>query len=229
MFKRLKKNIFNIPGWRTSQKIVVIESDDWGMIRTSSIDAFKALDKRFPLSQCGYSSNDAIERDLDVNGLMEVLDSNRSQSSENTIPKFTLNYVLFNRDFGSIDKYGFQKYYRESCLTTYANYGGSDKVFNLVKDGVTKGFFMPQFHATEHININNWMLSLQQGDESTLHAFQHSMANLHKENQSNCSKEHLDAFGYRDNESTEALEETVRIGLNAFKEVFGFASETRIR
>ena len=51
---------------------------------------------------------------------------------------------------------------------------------------------------------------------------------MHKESKSNCPKEHLDAFGYRGFENMEALEDTVRIGLNAFKEVFGFASETMI-
>ncbi len=224
-FKTVALNFF---GAKIPHKTIVFESDDWGMIRTSSLDAFQTLDERFPLSQCVYSSNDALERDSDVNGLIEVLDSNRSQASENSSPKFTLNYVMFNPDFGRIEKFGFQKYYRESCLTTYANYGASDNVLDLVKHGATNGFFMPQFHATEHININNWMLSLQQGDESTLNAFQHSMANLHRESQSNCPKEHLDAFGYRDNESTEALEETVLIGLNAFKEVFGFTSKTMI-
>ena len=211
-----------------NQPLVVFESDDWGMIRTSSLNAFRKLDEEFPLSQCGYSKNDALERDLDLNGLIEVLDSNRSRATKNSIPKFTLNYVMFNPDFESIEKSNYQKYFRESCLTTFANYSGSDTVLKLVQDGAIEGFFTPQFHATEHININNWMRSLQHKDEPTLKAFQHNMANLYKESQSNCPKEHLDAFGYRYNENTEALEETVRIGLNAFKEVFGFSSKTMI-
>ena len=33
----------NIPGWCTNRKIVVIESDDWGSIRMSSLEAFKKL------------------------------------------------------------------------------------------------------------------------------------------------------------------------------------------
>jgi len=31
---KLHRYIANIPGWRTNRKIIVIESDDWGSIRT---------------------------------------------------------------------------------------------------------------------------------------------------------------------------------------------------
>ena len=33
---RIKQNVVNIPGWSTSRKIVVFESDDWGSIRVRS-------------------------------------------------------------------------------------------------------------------------------------------------------------------------------------------------
>lgn len=39
----LSVHVSNIPGWRTNRKIVVIESDDWGSIRMSSLEAFKNL------------------------------------------------------------------------------------------------------------------------------------------------------------------------------------------
>ena len=34
--KNALRNLSNLPGWRTSRKIVVIESDDWGTIRMPS-------------------------------------------------------------------------------------------------------------------------------------------------------------------------------------------------
>ena len=94
-------------------------------------------------------------------------------------------------------------------MTIYASYDGSDKVHELVKEGIKLGLVMPQYHSTEHININNWMLSLQQGDKATLKAFHYGMANLHKEAQSNCPKEHLDALGYREQENIESLEDSL--------------------
>lgn len=43
MLKNFIKNLSNIPGWRTNRKIVVIESDDWGSLRMSSIKAYQDL------------------------------------------------------------------------------------------------------------------------------------------------------------------------------------------
>ena len=57
----ISRNLINIPGFRTNRKIVVIESDDWGMIRMSSlknIEKFK--NKGYKISQCPYNSNDCI-------------------------------------------------------------------------------------------------------------------------------------------------------------------------
>ena len=39
----LSAHASNVPGWRTKRKIVVIESDDWGSIRMSSLEAFNNL------------------------------------------------------------------------------------------------------------------------------------------------------------------------------------------
>jgi len=38
--KALRKNLVNIPGWRTNRKIVVIESDDWGSVRMPSREVY---------------------------------------------------------------------------------------------------------------------------------------------------------------------------------------------
>ena len=45
MLKKITKTLSNLPGWRTSRKIVVIESDDWGSIRMSSNESYNALQK----------------------------------------------------------------------------------------------------------------------------------------------------------------------------------------
>ena len=41
-----RKNISNIPGWRTNRKILVIESDDWGSVRIKDKTAYEALKKK---------------------------------------------------------------------------------------------------------------------------------------------------------------------------------------
>jgi hypothetical protein len=223
-----KKAIINLPGKRIKDKVIVFESDDWGMIRTSSKEAFNVLSKKYPLQNCNYSKYDALERKVDVSDLLEVLNSNKSEADIYNTPKFTLNYVTHNPDFDKIQSNGFSNYFRETNETTYHRYPNSSEVLNLVKDGILQGLFQPQYHATEHININNWLLDLSHGDEATQLAFSYRIANLHKENVSTCGKEHLDAFGYRAHEKYEALEKTLEIGLNEFQRIFGYASTSLI-
>ena len=224
----IKRNLVNILGWRTNRKIVVFESDDWGMIRTSSISAFNELKNDYPLEKCAYSSNDALERDVDILGLLEIFNNNKSSAYQNNTPKLTLNYVMFNPDFDKISNGGFNNYHRESLNNTYSKYLQSDNVLKIVQEGILNEVFIPQFHSTEHVNINNWMLALRNGDPDTLKAFHFDMANLHKQNHSNCQKEYLDAFGYRQTKCFESLDKTVAVGLNEFNRVFAFQAKTMI-
>ncbi|MCQ2265090.1 MAG: hypothetical protein MJZ46_03490 [Bacteroidales bacterium] len=39
----LRVNASNIPGWRTNRHIIVIESDDWGSVRMSSLESFERM------------------------------------------------------------------------------------------------------------------------------------------------------------------------------------------
>ena len=45
MLKQLRKNIGNMFGWRTTRKILVFESVDWGCVRMPSIQAFLWLEE----------------------------------------------------------------------------------------------------------------------------------------------------------------------------------------
>ena len=56
MISVVKKNIVNIPGWRTNRKIVVFESDDWGSTRMrSKLDYEYFLKKGFEVDKCHYN------------------------------------------------------------------------------------------------------------------------------------------------------------------------------
>ncbi|MEJ2636735.1 MAG: hypothetical protein P8184_15760, partial [Calditrichia bacterium] len=60
-------------GWRTRHKIVVIESDDWGTIRTSSRRAYDDLLRRgFRMNQSPLGA-DSLESSQDLIQLFAVL------------------------------------------------------------------------------------------------------------------------------------------------------------
>ena len=43
MLSKIRKNLSNIIGWSTTRKLVILESDDWGSIRTRSKVDYDAL------------------------------------------------------------------------------------------------------------------------------------------------------------------------------------------
>ena len=70
----LRVNVSNIPGWRTKRHIVVIESDDWGSIRMSSLENFNRMLKAgMPVDKSHYNLYDALESNDDLIALMETL------------------------------------------------------------------------------------------------------------------------------------------------------------
>lgn len=44
--QRVKDTIYKWRGWKTSRKIIVIESDDWGSIRMPSKEVYNSLLKQ---------------------------------------------------------------------------------------------------------------------------------------------------------------------------------------
>ena len=81
VFKKIIRNLSNIPGWRTKRHIIVIESDDWGSIRMSSKEAFRKLKQaRIDVDKNHYNTNDALESNEDLEMLMEVLSKHKDST-----------------------------------------------------------------------------------------------------------------------------------------------------
>ena len=138
----LSRNITNALGKRTNSKIVVIESDDWGMIRTSSQESYNRLAaKGYPVDKCVYNRNDSLESNEDVLNLMEVLSKHRGDDGK--YAKFTLNNVVANPDFQRIKASNFYGYYYQPFTCTLDEYKNSEEVFNLYEKGITDGVFQP--------------------------------------------------------------------------------------
>ena len=73
----------NIPGWCTNRKIVVIESDDWGSIRMSSLEAFKKLLKAgMREDRNHYNLYDSLESNRDLECLFETLSNFKDKNGK---------------------------------------------------------------------------------------------------------------------------------------------------
>lgn len=223
----LSRNLTNAIGWRTKRKIVVFESDDWGMVRMASKEAFnRLLTKGHPVDRCVYNYYDALERDEDIVGLMEVLSSVKDKNGNPA--KFTLNNIVANPDFEKIKADNFGAYYFEPFTSTLKRYSYSDNAFDLFKEGKDKGLFQIQFHGREHVNINRWLNALQNGNQIFLDAFEEQMFTVATSNTTSGRKDFLDAFGMAYSKEYETMESIITSGNHLFKKIWGFQSKSFI-
>ncbi|MEN9571751.1 MAG: hypothetical protein RL172_2982 [Bacteroidota bacterium] len=217
----------NIPGWRSSQKYVVIESDDWGTIRTSSREALAQLhQKGYPVLEGAYCKYDALECNQDLEQLYEVLSSVKDANGNPAV--ITANNIVANPDFEKIKAASFKKYFFEPFTQTLQQYTAHNNVFSLYQQGILAGVFWPQFHGREHVNVGRWLRALQAGSKPVHDAFDCKMFSMHVMLQPayfNVYMDALDCDGPEDLANTTAL---LTEGLQLFEDTWGFKSRSFI-
>jgi hypothetical protein len=167
------RTLSNIVGWRTSRKVVVIESDDWGSIRMPSKKVFNELNSFGTNLTSGegarYNQYDSLATVDDLSALFELLAA--YQGRDGKPPVFTAVSVVANPDFDKIRGSNYQDYYYEPFTETLKRYPGCQGSFDLWKEGIQKGLFVPQFHGREHLNVKEWLRMLQKGHKQIHRAF----------------------------------------------------------
>ena len=129
---------------RTHRKVIVIESDDWGMERAVDEKALSWMRERFGESNFTRWSTDALETREDLEMLYNVLEGFKTKFK--LPPIITANFVTHNVDYSSPDKL------KLLPLTEGFN-EQSDDVRYFYKVGIEKGFIYPQLHGYSHYNI----------------------------------------------------------------------------
>jgi hypothetical protein len=212
---------------RTVRKIVVIESDDWGTVRMSSKSAYETLlKKRFPVDECVFNRNDALESNEDLGGLFEVISSVKDKNGNSAV--ITANNILTNPDFEKIEASNFTQYFFEEFTDTLKKYPNHNRVFELYNEGISNRMFFPQFHGREHVNVDHWMQSLQKADKASMEAFRHQMFTVSRGKGSTCRREYLDAFGIYRPTQTQDVQSSVSEGLKLFHKMWGYKSKSAI-
>lgn len=226
LFRNLKKNLINVPGWRSRRRIIVFESDDWGMVRMPSRQAFDSLLRSgIRVDKSRYDSLDALENEADVRSLFEVLSRYRDGSKR--VPVFTFNVVMGNPDFERIAASDFRAYHHEHLFTSYRNYTGKD-LEPLWREGIDARLIRPQFHAREHVNVSLWMEALQRGDRETRVAFDHRFTGLKTKTPSPNQRHFLAAYHATSAADRDEKTQVIAAGLEQFEETFGHPSLTFI-
>lgn len=231
MFARIKNTLLqhaaNSVGWKTNRKLLVIESDDWGMIRMPSKEVYtRLLAKGYAVDRCIYNSNDCIESNEDLELLFEVLQQVKDKAGNPAV--ITANCIVANPNFQLIEKSAFGQYFFEPFTETLKKYPHHNRVYALHREGISKKLIYPQLHGREHLNVARWMKALQQNDADALAAFREEMFTVSKGAGSNCRKEWLDAFGAGDADELQLLDTIVADACTLFQQLWGYASTSVI-
>jgi hypothetical protein len=222
MFRILKKNISNVPGWRTNRRIVVIESDDWGSIRMSSKESFDQLKyKGISDKNCVYNSFDSLESNDDISALLDTLKSINFVSG---LPVFTNVSIVANPDFEKIKNANFFEYFFEDVRETFKNYPDHAKVMELTRQGIEEGLIAPVFHGREHLNVRKWMAYLNNGNEALRYAFELGVTGISKNENGEPLKDLQAAFDLDDLSEIPELEKVLQDGMSLFEDIYGFRS-----
>ena len=164
MLSRIKRAIVLAPGWRTLQKLLVIQSDDWFAIRTSGAEALRRLkDLGVQCERCHYMQNDHFERGEDLSALFETLHSVRDTAGRPAV--ITANCLSANPDFTRIEQSGFTEYHAEASMDTAAHIYGAEDNPEIWRQAIDSNICEPQSHGREHLHIQRWLRALQSNNE----------------------------------------------------------------
>ena len=199
---------------RFKEPIVVFESDDWGLWNAPENMDLSILGK-----ELNEWSKDKLESVDELDRLYKILDSFKNKFKRT--PFFTANFVVSNPDF------------KATIASDYTNFTlkdiGSAFPETMVKwkEGISKQFFYPQYHARLHYNLHRYKNQLVTEEISRDLFGQHI----------NGGEENYKATGtilqseYQDfttGERNKSLTSWVTGGLAVFKELFGYESTSTI-
>lgn len=211
----------NVSGKTVKRKLVILESDDWGAIRTPSKVIVNYFEKsKIDVSKSIYK-NDALESQTDLEMLFDVLLKHKGSDGQPAV--LTANAIMANPDFKKIKESDFQNYFWEPFYTTFQHYPEHENNLSLWKKGMELGVFQPQFHGREHVNIHRWMSALKENSERVRELF-----NFGTTFSGIADYSFMESFDWNSPEEVETHKKILAEGLAVFEATFGFASKSFI-
>jgi hypothetical protein len=223
----ISRYLTNIHGWRTSRKIVVIESDDWGSIRMPSSKVYHHLLKKgIRVDKCPFNRYDSLASEQDLTALFEVLSKQKDKNGHH--PVITANCLLANPDFKKIRATGFSEYHFELFTETLKHYPKHHSVFSLWKEGIINRIFYPQLHGREHLNVKRWLRFLQNGSNETMLAFDLGLYGISTNITKEKRKSFLAALDLDDFSDLKWQHQMLSESFRLFEEIFSYHSSSFI-
>lgn len=219
---------FDFRSKNITEKVLVIESDDWGSIRTKNAQCREKLNQISPeIQKDCYTQLDNLADSDDLNALYEVLNSVKDGNGNPAC--ITANVCTANPNFDQIREGGFETFYYEPFNESIKKIHGN-QVWTLWNDGMAEGMLRPQLHGREHLHALQWMAELRAGNQDLLKAFELESFGIPykpilKERRKNLQAA-LDIYGIVGEEAFQ--KNWVEESADLFENVFGFLSTTFI-
>lgn len=211
----------NFPGKSLPQKLVVLESDDWGAVRVPSGKVIESLEAAgYPIGKNPFNRIDALESAEDMELLFETLRSVTDAAGNPAI--LTANSITANPDFEQIAASRFQHYFYETATATYQRQSITRSVPQLIQQGMTEKLYQPQFHGREHVHIQSWLQYLRQGHPLLTDAFRMGMYGIDVSLPGQRRTNLMAAFDVQESNAAGELNHIVSDGLRLFEAQFGF-------
>jgi hypothetical protein len=216
----LINNLKNIPGPSSRRKLVVFECDDWGGIRTPSLDVYKKMESLGMVrSDCRYRL-DTMATVEDLDQLFGILEGQKDMNGNAAVMTPVCN--LSNPDFEKIRQSGFREYHYERFTRTLERYNRGAGVLKLWKEGMDRGIFVPEMHGREHLTVQIWLRMLREGNRDLLYAFDHGFTSLELTGMNQGALGFRAEFFFDSREQLPFLENSIRDGAALFREEFGY-------
>jgi hypothetical protein len=223
--EKITKNYINARGWKSNQKYLIIESDDWGAIRMPSLEVYqKLIENGIPVDKFSFDKHDSLESEDDLRALFDTLEKFKDNTGSHAV--LTAYHVVANPNFEKIEATVRKEYHYESILETYNRFSHTKKVPEIIKEGIKKGIYIPQFHGREHVHVKRWMEAINSNSEKEKLAFQHKaiISTISNTCKSSYEKNYFAGQDYSDESEFDEIEKINLDGLNSFENIFGFKS-----
>lgn len=218
---QILQNIKNIPGWKSSQKMLVIECDDWGGINMPSTAVYeRLLSAGLNVGNRSWNKYDTLETAEDLEQLFAVLESVRDSANKPAV--FTPVTNVANPDFKRIKSEGYKNYYYEKFTDTLNRYYPGNDVFKVWLEGIQAGIFMPELHGREHLAVQLWMDELREGNKDLLIAFDNGFLSLDIPHLLPPARGLRAEFFFTREEQKPFLVSSIKEAVRLFKEIFGY-------
>ena len=224
-FKKGVDAYLNLKSFKTDKPYVIIESDDWGSLRTrdkNTRDKLNAINPK--IKNDSYIQLDSIATQEDLEALFEVLNSVNDVNGNPAC--ITANICTANPDFKAIKLSGYKDFIYRPFTETLEEYTKGKSLFKIWQSGNKEKLFKPQLHGREHVHAMAWLKELRAGNTDLLKAFELESWGipykaLIKQRRTNLQAA-LDNYNY--NAESEYHKEWIRDSASIFKSSFGYDS-----